>query len=139
MLAPGPGYLASTWQTPVPVVPAATIVGSGANRLKFMMSEDAYLGDTQFTLKVDGTQIGGTQTVKALHAIMQSQEFDFLGTFAPGTHSIAISFINDRYAGTATLDRNLYGDSGSIDGKAITGSTFAQLANGTHTTTFQLP
>ena len=37
------------------------------------MSEDAYLGDAQFTVSVDGKQQGGTFTTTALHAAGVSQ------------------------------------------------------------------
>ena len=29
-------------------------------------------------------------------------------SLTPGTHDVAVSFLNDAYAGTATTDRNLY-------------------------------
>ena len=139
-LASRPGLdLASTWQTPVPTVPGRTIIGSGPTTLTFMVSEDAYKGDAQLKITVDGTQIGGTQTAKALHAIMQSQAFDVRGLFAAGKHSVGVTFVNDAFGGTPSLDRNLYVDGASINGKAIAGSSLTLLANGTGTFTFQLP
>jgi hypothetical protein len=41
-------------------------IGTGSDTLALAVAEDAYLGDAQFTISVDGTQIGGTQTTTAL-------------------------------------------------------------------------
>jgi len=62
--------------------PSAVTVGSGADTLKLNMAEDAYQGDAQFTVSVDGKQIGGTQTTTAHVAEGQSQEFDVKATSA---------------------------------------------------------
>jgi hypothetical protein len=139
-LASRPGLdLGSTWQTPAPTVPSSTIIGSGPDTLTFMVSEDAYKGDAQFTIAVDGRQIGGTQTAKALHATLQSQAFEVHGLFAAGKHTAGVTFLNDAYGGTPLLDRNLYVDSATINGKAIGGSSLTLLGNGTGRFTFQLP
>jgi hypothetical protein len=39
------------------------------------ISEDAYQGDAQFTVSVDGKQLGGTFTTTASHASAISQSF----------------------------------------------------------------
>lgn len=41
-------------------------IGTGSDTLALAVAEDAYLGDAQFTISVDGTQIGGTQTTTEL-------------------------------------------------------------------------
>ena len=71
-------------------------------------SEDAYLGDAQFTVSVDGKQLGGTFTTTASHAAGASQAFTFKGDWAIGTHSVTVNFLNDAWGGTAATDRNLY-------------------------------
>jgi hypothetical protein len=103
------------------------------------VSEDAYNGDAQFTVSVDGTQIGGTQTATALHAAGQSQTFDVLGTFASGSHTVAVHFLNDAYGGTSATDRNLYVTGASIDGTAIPGAMLTELSQGIQTFSFLAP
>ena len=39
-------------------VPASVTTGNGSDTLVLSMSEDAYLGDAQFTVSVDGIQLG---------------------------------------------------------------------------------
>ncbi len=91
---------------PQPVMPA----------LVLHLSEDAYMGDAQFSLKIDGVQIA-TETVTASHADGHEQAFTYTGGFtAKGTHQISVSFINDAWGGTPQTDRNLYLLSLSMNG-----------------------
>ncbi|MGI4795891.1 MAG: carbohydrate-binding domain-containing protein [Janthinobacterium lividum] len=100
-------------------VPGATQLGSGSNDLVLQMSEDAYQGDAQFTVSVDGTQIGGTQTAVASHWAGQQQEFDVLGNWSAGSHLVKITFLNDAYGGSAATDRNLYVNSATYNGSTV--------------------
>ena len=119
--------------------PQPVAIGSGPDTLGLQVSEDAYNGDAQFTVSVDGTQIGGTQTATALHAAGQSQTFDVLGTFASGSHTVAVHFLNDAYGGTSATDRNLYVTGASIDGTAIPGAMLTELSQGIQTFSFLAP
>ncbi len=114
--------------TPV-AIPGATILGSGPDEMVLSLSEDAWNGDAQFTVSVDGQQIGGVQTASAAHALGQSQEFDLRGTFGGGQRTVTVSFLNDAWGGTAATDRNLYVTGVSCDGVAAGGS-LAFLTNG---------
>jgi len=76
-------------------IPAAASSGG----LVLSMAEDAYQGDAQFTATVDGTQVGGVQTVTASHTAGKVQAFDLGGDFAKGAHVVAITFLNDAYGG----------------------------------------
>ena len=105
------GSSAPATTTPAPTTPTPITLGSGSNTIALQMSEDAYQGDAQFTVSVDGTQIGGTQSVTASHAAGQTQTVNVEGNFGPGQHSISVDFLNDLYGGTASTDRNLYVDS----------------------------
>ena len=89
---------------------SVTTIGSGAGGIAVGISEDAYQGDAQFTVSVDGTQIGGTQTATASHAAGKSQVFNVLGAFGAGPHKVSVNFLNDAWGGTAATDRNLYVD-----------------------------
>ncbi len=114
--------------TPASTFPVIT-VGSGPDTLAVSISEDAYQGDAQFTLAVDGQQVGGVQTAGALQADGQSQIFDVLGSFA-GSHTLTVDFLNDAYDGTSDTDRNLYVDGATINGKPVANSTVSEMSSG---------
>ena len=116
--------------------PAKVILGSGPDTLALHISEDAYLGDAQFTVAVNGTQIGGVQTATASHAAGASQEFQLLGTFK-GASLATVTFLNDAYGGTAATDRNLYVVSSSIDGVVLDRGTLTELSGGPQNLLFQ--
>ena len=116
--------------------PVALTVGSGNDDLSLQVSEDAYQGDAQFTVSVDGAQIGGTLTTTALHDLGQNQTVNVLGNFSAGTHAVSVDFLNDLYAGTPTTDRNFYVDSGSIDGTQISGIRHTFLSAGAQSSSF---
>ena len=100
-----------TLQAPAAVTTApAVVLGSGPQSITLGISEDAYLGNALFTIAVDGVQIGGTQTALAPHGGSSDQAFTVNGSFASGSHTIVVDFLNDAYAGTPQTDRNLYVD-----------------------------
>ena len=116
--------------------PVTVTLGSGPDTLALQMSEDAYAGDAQFTIAVNGTQIGGTQTATASHAAGASQTFNVMGSFTAAS-SATITFLNDAYGGTATTDRNLYETSATIDGRTISGAPLTENSSGAMTFLFQ--
>jgi hypothetical protein len=130
---------AGSGTTPPPPPPATITVGSGADVLALKISQDAYLGDAQYTVKVDGVQIGGTLTASALHSSGESDTVDVRGDFASGNHTLTVSFLNDAYGGSATTDRNLYVDGITFDDAAtpegpaaVAGGTATFMQNGAH-------
>ena len=131
LASPGTLTLLSSGPQSLTVGTPATVLGTGSDSLTLNMSEDAWQGDAQFTVAVDGTQIGGTQTVTAAHAAGQDQAFVVNGNFGPGSHTVAVSFLNDAYGGSPMYDRNLYVDSASYDGQAVSGASLALLTTGT--------
>jgi beta-glucanase (GH16 family) len=98
---------------------SGTTSGSGADTLTLHLAEDAYQGDAQFTVKVDGKQLGAAQSVTASHGAGQTQDFTFHGDFGAGTHQVAVSFVNDAWGGTAQTDRNLYVAGAEFNGQHI--------------------
>ena len=108
----GTGFLA----TPAA---AAITVGSGSDTLVLSIAEDAYKGDAQFTVGVDGQQVDGTLTAASPHGIGQTDTLTVLGDWAPGAHDVAINFLNDAYDGSPALDRNLYLDAATYDGVPV--------------------
>ena len=118
---------------------AATTVsaGSGLDTLALLVSEDAYNGDAQFTVAVDGAPVGGTFTTTALHGAGQSQTFNILGAFGAGTHTATVNFLNDAWGGSAATDRNLYVTGATIDGAAVGGAVLNEGRGGPQSFTFQ--
>ncbi len=106
--------------TPAPApTPAPTPTPPAAGTLLVNVSEDAYQGDAQFTVAVDGKQAGGTYAATASHAAGQSAAVAVAGSYAVGQHSVVVTFINDVYGGPG-LDRNLYLNSVSLNGATQT-------------------
>ena len=117
---PAPAVPPPANSPPTVVPPAATPVttGTGSDTLVLSMSEDAYQGDAQFTVALDGKQLGGTFTATASHSAGASQDFTFNGDFGAGQHTVVVDFLNDAYGGSAATDRNLYVNGISYDGTA---------------------
>ena len=109
------------------ILPPSVTTGSGSDTLVLNMSEDAYLGDAQFTVAVDGVQLAGTFTTTVSHASGGSQRFNFMGDWGVGPHTVTVKFLNDAYGGTPATDRNLYVNGISYDGATGLG---ADLKNG---------
>ena len=94
---------------------ASSSAATGTSTLKLSLSEDAYQGDAQFSVAIDGKTIGSPQTVTALHSSGGAQDFSFSQALTAGTHDVAVSFINDAYGGSGATDRNLYINGASVD------------------------
>ena len=114
-------------------------VGSGPDTLALRVSEDAWNGNAQFVVSVDGRQIGGTLTATASHAAGQTQIFNVRGTFAAGSHTAAVNFLNDAYGGSPATDRNLYVTGATIDNSVVSGATLSEGVSGPQHFTFIAP
>lgn len=99
------------------------------DKLVLHLSEDAWSGNAQFTVSVDGKTLDTAEAVTVLHASGTSQDFTFTGSFGAGPHDVGVSFLNDAWGGTAATDRNLYVNSANFDGHSYAGA--ALLSNGT--------
>ena len=106
---------------PVSANPPFTI-GSGPDAITLGISEDAWLGDAQYTVAVDGNQIGGVQTASALHDQGQSQAVTVAGSFGAGNHTVTVTYLNDAYGGSSQTDRNLFVDNVTVDGVTTAGA-----------------
>ena len=124
----GGGEQAVTGAMNVTGVIAAT---GNPDTLQLSLSEDAYQGDAQCVITVDGKTVGGTVTVTASHAQGQAQSVSLSGQWGPGAHDVGVQFLNDAWGGTAATDRNLYVNGVALDGQASTAAPVAQMANGT--------
>lgn len=91
--------------------------GNGPDTLVLTLAEDAFRGDAQASVAIDGHTLNAKPiTVTALKNAGRSETFTFKGTFGSGAHDLAISFLNDAYDGTPTTDRNLYVNGASYNG-----------------------
>ncbi|WP_245442905.1 carbohydrate-binding domain-containing protein [Methylobacterium terrae] len=134
--------------TPAPATPVATpstgggtaqpsvSLGSGSDQLLLKISQDAYHGNAQYAVSVDGKQIGGVQTAHASHAAGQSDLISVRGDWSQGNHDVAIRFLNDDWGGTAAKDRNLYVDSATYHGQDVQGAHLTLMSDGAQHFTF---
>lgn len=123
-IAPGSAPTPTPIPTPTPVptpTPAPTPSPSpsaGNDTLVLKLAEDAWQGDAQFTVAVDGKQVAGPTAVATLHSSGQDQTFTYnLSGIAAGQHQVAVTFTNDAWGGTPSTDRNLFVDQVSVDGQ----------------------
>jgi Ca2+-binding RTX toxin-like protein len=116
--------------TPGPTPAPTPSPGSGPDTLVLHLSEDAYNGDAQFTVAVDGLQLGAPASVSVLHSTGGFQDFSYSGDFGAAPHSVTISFINDAWGGSAATDRNLYVGGIEFDGQHYAGTTAQNTASG---------
>jgi hypothetical protein len=87
------------------------------------VSEDPYMGDAQFTVSVDGKQVGGTLTTTAVAWQGQQQAVYLHGDWGSSAHTVTVSYLSDTIGalgptGTAldNQDQNLYVTGVSYDG-----------------------
>lgn len=122
------GSVAIDTNSTMAFITPASVANTG---LRLFLAEDAYQGDAQYSVAVDGTQLGGFGTVTAAHATGQTQVVDVLSALAPGTHDLALSFVNDLYGGDATTDRNLYLQGITVNGTSVNVASATFYGNGT--------
>ena len=106
---------------------SGTTFGTGADTLVVTLSEDAYQGDAQANISLDGKLLNSTPlTVTASRAARNSQAYTFKGTFGSGQHTVGVTFLNDAYGGPG-LDRNLWVNAITLNGTAAAGMTGAPV------------
>ena len=108
-----------------PPVPTVTTVGEGPDALVLRISQDAYLGAAQYTVKVDGIQYGGALTASASRASGGADTLNVMGSWSGGLHEVVVEFLNDAWGGTPETDRNLYLEGATYDGAAVPGAIAA--------------
>ncbi|MGE7416608.1 carbohydrate-binding domain-containing protein, partial [Methylobacterium tarhaniae] len=94
------------------------------------ISQDAWQGDAQYTVSVDGRQVGGVQTAQSLHGSGRSDQILVLGDWGSGSHAVSVNFLNDAYGGSAATDRNLYIDGATYRGAAVADAAQTLLGAG---------
>ena len=114
------GTASFSFMEPAAATPGATVLGTGPDTLAFAVSEAGQPSGANFTVDVDGSQIGGVQTTAANNAAGQSQTFDVLGNFA-GSHVVTLNYLN-------ASNSLLFVGGAAVDGTAVAGSS-AVLSN----------
>lgn len=102
----------------------------GQQTLSLRLSGDAWEGQPDFAIRVDGKLLGASQTVSAVHGQGGEQEFTYIGGFGAGPHTVSVTFLNDAYGGTPETDRNLHVESIAFEGQ-VTEFQSVLLGNGT--------
>ena len=104
--------------------------------MSLSISEDAFEGDAQYLVSVDGVPEQETFATGALRSVGQYETLNIKGNFAAGsTHVVSISFINGAYAGSGE-DCNLYVNGATLNGTAVANSALDLLSDGTQSITF---
>jgi hypothetical protein len=101
-----------------------------ADTLTLTLSEDAWKGDAQFALYIDGKAVTTPAVVTALRDANDTQSFTFTGNWGAGSHTIGVGFVNDAYGGSASEDRNLYIQGVAVNGSDIFSGVKAQDSSG---------
>jgi hypothetical protein len=103
-----------TAPAPTPTPPA----GSGEDVITVRVSGDAWEGDPNFALTVNGRVVDATNLVTADRAEGEWDTFVFRGDFdLDGTDRVEVRFTNDHYEGSSSRDRNLYVDAVTVNGE----------------------
>ncbi len=127
--------------TPSYVTPLApdVVTGTGPAALVLSMSEDYYAHDAKFVVAIDGAAIPGVFEAVAQKSKGQSQRFLFYGTYAPGVHTVTVTYINNLPAAAAYMSRKLYFDGMAMNGVPSVDLAPVALRGGQHTMSFVAP
>jgi hypothetical protein len=107
--------------TQVAATPSAT------DPIVLNIAEDHADGDAEFTIKVNGIQVGGDYQAHALNSSGDAGTVTLTGNWGSGVKDVEVNFINHAYG------RNLYVKSISDDGVTYAGTSGALLQNGSET------
>lgn len=98
-----------------PVAPQALSFGSGPDTLVLKLAQDFWRGPAQFTVSVDGQQVGGVLTAAALRTHEQADTITIRGAWGDQV-KLTVNFLNDGSMGQRTADRNLHLESVTLNG-----------------------
>ena len=91
--------------------------GNEGSSIVVTVGAQAYQGDPQFRILVDGEQVGGIHTATGDYRNGDRQVVEIHGDFgADGPGKVEVDYINDVWGGHWTLDRNLYVESVEVNG-----------------------
>ena len=91
----GTGYLTPP-RASDPVVGSSNTVSP--HTLQLILTQDAYRGDAQFSMSLDGTASGAiTLSPVALTKDAHAEMFSWSGSITDGAHEIGVTFLNDAW------------------------------------------
>ena len=108
-----------------------------STQVTFNLSEDAWQGDAQAVVAIDGQQLGDPVTVTALHVLGAVQQLSFVVPLDAGAHTATVSFLNDAYGGSPQTDRNLYVESITAGSTPVPNAT--EILTNTGSKDFTMP
>ena len=120
---------------PTPAPDGDQTVGQGSHDLALGISEDAYQGDAQFTVTIDGVQVGGVLSTSASHSAGAVQTFHVMADLSVGRHRVGLNFLNN-FGGAPGADRNLFLDNAAMDGSPIQGARLSEYIGGEQSFSF---
>ncbi len=97
--------------------PLSLELGSGPDRLVLHIAQQAYQGPAEYTVAVNGTQLGGTLTASALLSAGEHDTLTLHGSWGAEPLSVTVTFLNDRWV-DGVGDRNLYVTQSDYNGEA---------------------
>lgn len=104
--------------------PVTQTFGVGSDVLVLKVAQDYFRQDAQFTVSVDGKQVGGTYTVSSLYGSEGVDTLTLLGNWGSSAHTVAINYLNDQYDKATGQDANL-----AIMGASFNGVDFVSKVN----------
>ena len=104
-------------------------VAAVATPVTVSLSEDAWHGDAQALITIDGKVQDGVQTITASHALGGTEALRFLPSLTPGTHTLGVTFLNG--ASGPAGNRNLYVDAVNVAGTPYAVASTAPAAGTT--------
>ncbi len=98
---------------PTPPRAGNPVVGSGntvgPHTLQLILTQDAYQGNAQFSMSLDGKASGAvTLSPVALTSSAHAEMFSWSGNITDGAHEIGVTFLNDAWGGSDATDRNVH-------------------------------
>ena len=98
---------------PTPPRAGNPVVGSGntvsPHTLQLILTQDAYQGNAQFSMSLDGTASGAiTLSPVALTSSAHAEMFSWSGSITDRAHEIGVTFLNDAWGGSDATDRNVH-------------------------------
>jgi hypothetical protein len=115
-----PGPAPAPAPEPAPTSPPSTLpTGStGPDTITVRVSGDAYKGDPNFALTLNGRVLDASNRVVADRGEGEWETLVFRGDFnLDGTDRVGVQFTNDHYEGSSSRDRNLYVDAVTANGE----------------------
>lgn len=87
--------------------PVSYTTGTGPDTLVLHINQDAYKGNAQYQVEIDGKVIGAYEA-GALHGSGKHDTLTIKGDWGGGQHNVKVTLLNDLWEGSAAADRNVY-------------------------------